>query len=111
MAAATGVADVRKRPSRWHLYVFAILISLFILIPISLIAVAAFTPRAVLNGFPKPLLPVAVSTDTMQAFLSSRGVGQSVVNSLLVGIITLVLSTVLGAPAGYALARFAFRGR
>jgi multiple sugar transport system permease protein len=73
--------------------------------------VAAFTPRAVLNGFPKPLVPVAVSTDTMQAFLASRGVGQSVINSVLVGIMTLVLSTLLGAPAGYALARFAFRGR
>jgi multiple sugar transport system permease protein len=101
----------RKRPSRWHLYVSAVLISLFILIPIYLIAVAAFTPRAVLNGFPKPLLPVAVSTDTMQAFLNTRGVGQSVINSLIVGVMTLVLSTLLGAPAGYALARFAFRGR
>ncbi|TME34209.1 MAG: carbohydrate ABC transporter permease [Chloroflexi bacterium] len=109
--ASTAISHRRSPPKRWNLYVAAVAISLFILIPIYLIAVAAFTPRAVLNGFPKPLLPVAVSTDTMQAFLSSRGVGQSVVNSLLVGIITLVLSTVLGAPAGYALARFAFRGR
>ena len=109
--ASTAISHRRSPPKRWNLYVAAVAISLFILIPIYLIAVAAFTPRAVLNGFPKPLVPVAVSTDTMQAFLSSRGVGQSVVNSLLVGIITLVLSTVLGAPAGYALARFAFRGR
>ena len=109
--ASTAISHRRSPPKRWNLYVAAVAISLFILIPIYLIAVAAFTPRAVLNGFPKPLFPVAVSTDTMQAFLSSRGVGQSVVNSLLVGIITLVLSTVLGAPAGYALARFAFRGR
>jgi multiple sugar transport system permease protein len=99
------------RPPRWQLYVFAILISLFIVIPIYVIAVAAFTPRAVLNGFPKPWLPVTISTDTMQAFLASRGVGQSVINSVIVGVLTLVLSLVLGAPAGYALARFAFRGR
>jgi multiple sugar transport system permease protein len=111
MAAATTVLDVRKRPARWHLYLFAILISLFILVPIYLIAVAAFTPRAVLTSFPKPILPVEISTDTMQAFLNARGVGPSVLNSLIVGLITLVLSTVLGAPAGYALARFAFRGR
>ncbi len=32
-------------------------------------------------------------------------------NSLVVGLLTLVLSLVLGAPAGYALARFPFRGR
>ena len=109
--STTTVAPRRSQPARWHLYVAAVAISLFILIPIYLIAVAAFTPRAVLNGFPKPLVPVAVSTDTMQAFLASRGVGQSVINSVLVGIMTLVLSTALGAPAGYALARFAFRGR
>ena len=47
----------------------------------------------------------------MQAFLGSRGVMQSLINSIIVGVITLVLSLVLGAPAGYALARFAFRGR
>jgi multiple sugar transport system permease protein len=110
-ATSTAIAPRRSQPARWHLYVAAIAISLFILIPIYLIAVAAFTPRAILNGFPKPLVPVVVSTDTMQAFLASRGVGQSVINSVLVGIMTLVLSTVLGAPAGYALARFAFRGR
>jgi multiple sugar transport system permease protein len=108
---ATATLATRRRPTRWHLYVLAILISLFILIPIYLIAVAAFTPRVVLNGFPKPVLPVAFSFDTMQAFLSTRGVGQSVINSLIVGLMTLVMSTVLGAPAGYALARFAFRGR
>ena len=107
---ATSIAAPR-RPSRWHLYVWAILISLFIVVPIYVIAVAAFTPRSVLNGFPKPLLPVAISTDTMQAFLASRGVGQSVLNSVVVGVMTLVLSLLLGAPAGYSLARFAFRGR
>jgi multiple sugar transport system permease protein len=113
MATASATATAAKRPhsTRWHLYVFAILISLFILIPIYLIAVAAFTPRVVLNGFPKPVVPIALSFDTMQAFLNTRGVGQSLINSLIVGLMTLVMSTVIGAPAGYALARFAFRGR
>ncbi len=108
---ATMAVARRRRHTRWHLYVAAIAISLFIMVPIYLIAVAAFTPRAVLNGFPKPLAPVAVSTDTMQAFLNTRGIAPAVVNSLIVGAITLVLSLMLGAPAGYALARFSFRGR
>jgi multiple sugar transport system permease protein len=107
-----SVAQARRQaPTRWPLYVAAIVVSLFIMLPIYLIAVAAFTPQSVLNSFPKPLLPVAVSTDTMQAFLGSRGVLPSVVNSIIVGAITLVLSLLLGAPAGYALARYAFRGR
>jgi multiple sugar transport system permease protein len=110
LTVATSVA-ARHHPSRWQLYLLAILITLFILIPIYVIAVAAFTPRSVLNGFPKPLLPLAISTDTMQAFLASRGVGQSLINSVIVGVLTLLLSLLMGAPAGYSLARFAFRGR
>jgi multiple sugar transport system permease protein len=109
--ASAAVSVRRGRPPRWGLYVAAIGITLFILIPIYLIAMAAFSPRAVLNGFPKPLVPTVLSAETMQAFLGTRGIVPSVINSVIVGAITLVLSTVLGAPAGYALARFGFRGR
>jgi multiple sugar transport system permease protein len=111
--ASTSVAVParRGRPPRWGLYVAAIAITLFIVVPIYLIAMAAFSPRAVLNGFPKPLVPTVLSAETMQAFLNTRGITPSVINSLIVGVITLVLSTLLGAPAGYALARFGFRGR
>ena len=110
MAAAPIALTARRRP-RWGLYLAAIAISLFIVVPIYLIAMAAFSPRAVLNGFPKPIVPTIVSAETMQAFLNTRGIGPSLINSIIVGVITLVLSTVLGAPAGYALARFGFRGR
>ena len=112
--AAADAPPVLARPARRArvgLYVGAILITLFILLPIYLIATAAFSPRAVLNGFPKPIVPTVLSAETMQAFLATRGVGSSVVNSIIVGGITLLLSTAIGAPAGYALARFGFRGR
>ena len=112
--AAADAPPVLARPARRarvELYVGAILITLFILLPIYLIATAAFSPRAVLNGFPKSIVPTVLSAETMQAFLATRGVGSSVVNSIIVGGITLLLSTAIGAPAGYALARFGFRGR
>lgn len=112
--AAADAPPALARPARRArvgLYVGAILITLFILLPIYLIATAAFSPRAVLNGFPKSIVPTVLSAETMQAFLATRGVGSSVVNSIIVGGITLLLSTAIGAPAGYALARFGFRGR
>jgi len=99
------------RRFRWGAYALAIAITVFMLLPIYLIAVAAFTSRTALNEFPKPLLPTAFSTDTMQAFLATRGVGQALVNSLVVGCLTVVLAMLLGTPAGYALARFVFRAR
>lgn len=111
--AVVQEATLRRRGQRprWGTYAAAILITLFILVPMYLIAVAAFSPRSVLNSFPKPIIPTILSAETMQAFLSSRGVGPSVLNSIIVGGITLVLALALGAPAGYALARFSFRGR
>ncbi len=104
-------AVVRRRPGRWPLYALAILLTLFVLLPIYLITVAAFSPRAALFAFPKSLIPTELSTETLLFFLNSRGVIASVWNSVMVGLITLVLSLVLGAPAGYAVARYAFRGR
>ncbi len=105
-------AIVRRRgPSRWPLYVLAGVLTLFLLLPIYLITIAAFSPREALFGFPKSLLPTQISTDTLAFFLGSRGVLASAWTSVLVGVITLILSLVIGAPAGYALARFAFQGR
>jgi multiple sugar transport system permease protein len=101
----------RRRPSRWPLYLLAILLTAFVLLPIYLITVAALSPRAAVFQFPKSLLPTTLSTETLLFFLNSRGVMESAWNSVLVGLITLVLSLVIGAPAGYALARFVFRGR
>ncbi len=112
VAASDVVAPaVRRRPGRWPLYALAILLTLFVLLPIYLITVAAFSPRAALFAFPKSLIPTGLSTETLLFFLNSRGVIASVWNSVMVGLITLVLSLVLGAPAGYAVARYAFRGR
>ncbi len=101
----------RKGPVRWPLYVAAILITLFLLLPIYLITIAALSPRAAVNDFPKSLVPRELSLETLLFFLNSRGVVASAWNSVMVGVITLVLSLVIGTPAGYALARFAFRGR
>jgi multiple sugar transport system permease protein len=104
-------AVARHRPVRWPLYLLAVLLTLFLLFPIYLTTLAALSPRAALFAFPKSLLPTEITFDTLLFFLNSRGVLPSIWNSVVVGLITLVLSLVIGAPAGYALARFVFGGR
>jgi multiple sugar transport system permease protein len=47
----------------------------------------------------------------MRFFLSSEGIVPGVINSVIVAIITLVLSTLIAAPGGYAISRYIFRGR
>ena len=92
-------------------YALAILLALWILIPIYLIGVSAFGERLSAYTYPRPFWPAPFTLETMVFFLKSGGVIKSVQSSVIVALITLVLSTLIGAPAGYAIARFLFRGR
>ncbi len=96
---------------RAGLYALAILISLFMFVPIYLIAVAAFSTSDAIYAYPKSILPNNFSPETMLFFWNAAGVKDSLLNSIIVGIMALVLSLLVGAPAGYALARFVFHGR
>ena len=96
---------------RGTMYLMALLIALWILIPIYLITMAAFSPKDVIYSWPKSLIPQSFSLETLLFFLNAYGVLASVRNSVIVALLTLALSLVVGAPAGYALARFIFRGK
>lgn len=101
----------KLRRQRIAIQVACLAVTAFMVLPIYLIALAAFSSRSALNEFPQRFLPTAFSTETMSTFLSSTGVVPGLINSIAVGIATLVLSLFVGAPAGYAIARFAFPGR
>jgi multiple sugar transport system permease protein len=101
----------RLRRRRALLQAACVAVTLFMGFPIYLITLAAFSSRASLNAFPKALWPTEFSTDTISAFLSSTGIVPAFLNSVVIGLGTLVLALLVGAPAGYAIARFAFRGR
>jgi multiple sugar transport system permease protein len=97
--------------SRLWVQIGCIVITLFMGIPIYLIALAALSSRESLNQFPLPLLPTRLSGETMSTFLRSTGIVGGLLNSLTIGLSTVVLALVIGLPAGYALSRYAFRGR
>ncbi|MDQ3526011.1 MAG: carbohydrate ABC transporter permease [Chloroflexota bacterium] len=101
----------RHLVGRAALYVLATILALWVLFPIYLITITAFSPRDVVREYPKNVIPQEFSTESMNFFVNSTGVLGSLWNSVLVAVITLILSTAIGAPAGYALARFVFKGR
>lgn len=101
----------RHLVGRGALYVLATILALWVLFPIYLITITAFSPRDVVREYPKNVIPQEFSTESMNFFVNSTGVLGSLWNSVLVAVITLILSTAIGAPAGYALARFVFKGR
>jgi multiple sugar transport system permease protein len=118
MTAATPDIPLRRRRSgrerlvgRGLTYVAATLLALFVLAPIYLIAVSAFTPRENAFDYPRSVIPSEVSIDTILFFINASGVMDSFWRSVIVAVITLVLSLLIGAPAGYAIARYGFRGR
>lgn len=88
----------------------AIVLVLWVLIPIFLIATLAFSDRASVFAWPKGLLPQQFSLETITFFFGVEGVWKAIRNSLAVAVMTLVFSVLLGAPAGYALARYRFAG-
>lgn len=102
----------RQRFNRGLVYLLAIVICLWVLVPIWFIASMAFTTPEYVRAYPKGVLPfIPFSLETMRFFLSSQGIIPGTINSIIVALITLVLSTIIAAPAGYAISRYIFRGR
>lgn len=109
--AAQRKAIRQRRIRRASVYVLAIVIALWILIPIWLIGTMAFSTVADVRSYPKHVVPVPFSTETMEFFLDAEGTVTATRNSIVVALITLVMSTAISAPAGYAISRYFFRGR
>lgn len=116
--ASAEMRRERQRALRWQRinrglgYLLAIVICLWVLVPIWFIASMAFTTPAYVRAYPKGVLPfIPFSLETMRFFLGSSGIIPGTINSIVVATITLALSTLIAAPAGYAISRYIFRGR
>jgi multiple sugar transport system permease protein len=92
------------------IYVVGIVLSLWVLAPLYVITLAAFSSEEDAYDYPKRLLPQDLSTETMRFFLDFPGMTDALWRSVIVAAVTLAISLGVGTPAGYALARFAFRG-
>jgi multiple sugar transport system permease protein len=88
-----------------------VLVSIWVLIPIYLLAASSFSGRLGVNAWPKAIFPSAPTLEVLQFFFRVDGVWKATFISLQVAAMTMVFSIALGAPAGYALARYAFAGK
>jgi multiple sugar transport system permease protein len=104
-------ANVPAGLRRFALWSAVGLLCAWILVPLYLIALGAFGGRAGVFRWPKNLTPADSSLAAMQTFLAIEGVWDAALNGALVAALTMLLSLLLGAPAGYALARYSFRGQ
>jgi multiple sugar transport system permease protein len=85
-------------------------VSAWVLVPICLIAGSAVGGQDLINTWPKPFWPLHASLAPLANFLAIEGVWHALLISVEVAVMCMLFSILLGAPAGYALARFRFRG-
>lgn len=107
--APASVGFVSSR--RWLMWSAIAALCAWVLVPIYLVALGALGGRQGVYQWPKTGLPSGISLEPFILFVQTEGVVRSFFNSLGAAGITVVLSIALGAPAGYALARYNFRGK
>ena len=82
----------------------------WVLVPIYFLFINMLSSPAQVLAFPKSVIP-SFDTGSLQFFFGFDGVLKALWNSVLVAVLTMILSIAIGAPAGYALSRFEFRGK
>lgn len=110
-AEAPGAATVDARKAGdWLLVATVILLCVWVLLPIYLLIVNALSSPEEVTAFPKRFFP-SFDVGSLSFFINFAGVAKALWNSVLVATLTMILSIGFGAPAGYALSRFDFRGK
>jgi multiple sugar transport system permease protein len=87
-----------------------ILLCAWVLVPLYFLLINTLSSPEAVNSFPKSFIP-AFDLGSLQFFAGFDGMLTAMKNSVIVAALTMVMSILIGAPAGYALSRFDFRGK
>ncbi len=96
--------------ANWGFRISIIFLCLWVIIPIYFLFVNAFSSSEAVSSFPKSILP-EFDMGSVQFFWGFDGIIRALINSFIVAGMTMIISIALGAPAGYALSRFEFKGK
>ncbi len=102
--------DGTSSAMRWTFRVSILVLCAWVLVPIYLLITNTLSSPEEVVSFPKKVWP-SFNLESISFFINFAGVGQALWNSVLVACVTMVFSISAGAPAGYALSRFDFRGK
>ncbi len=82
----------------------------WILVPIVISFLYAFTSKADYYD-PTKIIPTSFTTEYVNTILFTLGAWDGIKNSIIVAVMTIVISFVLGVPAGYSISKYIFPGR
>ena len=89
----------------------ALLVFLFIVLPLYWMIASAFKTPAHVGASPPQLFPHPLSVQNFSVAFSQNTFGRYILNSLIVAVVATALVLVLGTLAGYAMGRLPMRGK
>ena len=108
--AAGAVGPDARRAGRFLYASAVVFLCAWVLVPIYFLLINTLSSPEAVNSFPKSFLP-EFDMGSLTFFANFGGMIAALKNSVLVAGLTMVMSILIGAPAGYALSRFEFRGK
>ena len=87
-----------------------ILLCAWVIVPIYFLLINTLSSPETVNSFPKSLFP-EFDFGSLHFFAEFSGMITALKNSIAVALLTMTMSILIGAPAGYALSRFDFVGK
>ena len=110
-AVAPDVAAPDARKAGRLLYIAAVvLLCAWVIVPIYFLLINTLSAPEDVQSYPKSFFP-AFDMGSLAFFVTFNGMIDALLNSIMVAGLTMVLSILVGAPAGYALSRFDFPGK
>lgn len=99
-----------RRAGRMVYGAAVVVLCAWVLVPLYFLLINTLSSPEAVNAFPKAFVS-EFDLGSLQFFASFAGMLAALKNSVLVAVVTMILSIAIGAPAGYALSRFEFRGK
>lgn len=109
-ATTTDVAVDTRKSGRFLYGASVFFLCAWVIVPIYFLLINTLSSPETVNSFPKSFIP-EFDFGSLQFFAGFAGMLTALKNSIIVALMTMVMSIVIGAPAGYALSRFDFPGK
>jgi multiple sugar transport system permease protein len=107
---AIAARPARRRRGLYAYLCAAVMLSLAFVLPLVWIVVRSLQPEKLAGAAPQGADFTHLTTTNYRAVISQEHILVNVVNSLITGVGTALLTTVVATLAGYGLAKFTFRG-
>lgn len=109
-ATVADVSTDTRKSGRFLYWASVVFLCAWVIVPIYFLLINTLSSPEAVNSFPKSFIP-EFDFGSLQFFAGFAGILTALKNSVVVALMTMVMSIIIGAPAGYALSRFEFPGK